>query len=511
MKIEEILFKEFKLPSFRVGQKEIISDLLKQENVLAMLPTGSGKSLCYQLPALMLDGITIVVSPLLSLMEDQVQQLKSQGHKAVVALNSFLTKAERKLVIESLHQFKIIYASPEILQQPLVLSRLKKCNVSIFVVDEAHCISQWGHEFRMDYLKLSDVREKLGNPPCLAITATATPEVQQDIVHHLKLQHCKKHIYSIDRPNISLIVKEQASSTSEKVQELLRLVNSLKGPGIIYAATRKWTEDLVAMIKKSGIKEVAYYHGGMNNEDRLLIQQQFLQDDLQIICCTSAFGMGINKQNIRYIIHFHFPLQLEAYLQEIGRAGRDGKESVALTLMSEDEHMLQNSLLLSEFPDDKQLSRVSEFLQTKTTSDEILSDPVVMAATEVSEVMWRFLRFHLETLGVIVNNKVNKESDLNKVMKQISRHIANRIEQKQGNFLQFLKWLNTKDRCRREMIMERFHEIISVKPINCCNFCGVKLESYIGKHQQMKDLNARVNSWETELKRIFFTKTTEVE
>lgn len=219
MKLEQVLQKHFGYSTFREGQKGIIEDVIKGQDVLAMLPTGAGKSICFQLPAFLFEGATIVVSPLLSLMEDQVQQLKTRGYKRVVALNRFLSLEERKAVLRNIKEYKIIYVSPEILQSQEVAFFLRQCEVSLFVVDEAHCISQWGQEFRTDYLKLPEVRKTLGNPPCLAITATATKDVQADIVKYLNLNNYKHHIYSVDRKNISMMI-EKLASHEEKVDRL---------------------------------------------------------------------------------------------------------------------------------------------------------------------------------------------------------------------------------------------------------------------------------------------------
>lgn len=504
MNVNNILYDKFKLSSFREGQKEIITDVLNNQNVLAMLPTGSGKSLCYQLPAYILSGMTIVVSPLLSLMEDQVQQLKSQGLKEVVALNSFLNPKERERAFEHLHKQKIVYVSPEILQSKSLLRRLKKCEISLFVVDEAHCISQWGHEFRTDYLKLVEVRRELGDPPCLAITATATKEVQRDIVKMLELENYKAHLYSVDRPNIAIVIKKVAPFIDEKIEELVTLINNLKGPGIIYASTRNWTQELVSILISKGIDNIAYYHGGMNSEDRLLIQQQFINNELQLICCTSAFGMGINKPNIRYVIHFHFPLQLESYLQEIGRAGRDGENSIAITLYNEEESALQLSLLTRELPSQSQLKDVIQFLKRRENM-ECFNDYDIMEATGVTEIMWRFIRFHLEELGVLKEHNYYLIKDDHFIETTIMNKVFKRIEYKKKKFVQFQQWLKETSKCRRELVLKEFEERLIKKPVNCCDVCSFVLENYFS----MEMINKKSNlSWQEELDQIFSIEET---
>lgn len=501
MEVMQILYEKFKLTSFRLGQKEIINDLLKNKNVLAMLPTGSGKSLCYQLPAFLLHGVTIVVSPLLSLMEDQVQQLKSQGIKEVVALNSFLSNDEREIVMKDLHKHKIIYVSPEILQSRSIQNHLKNMKISLFVVDEAHCISQWGHEFRTDYLKLNEVRGRLGNPTCLAITATATKEVQQDIIEKLNLTSFESHIFTVDRPNISIVVKDCGHLVSEKINELVYLAKNLQGPGIIYASSRKWTEDLASILRKEGVKDVSFYHGGMNNDDRLLIQQQFINDELRLICCTSAFGMGINKPNIRYVIHFHAPLQLESYLQEIGRAGRDKRESIAVTLFSESDLPLHMNLLTMEFPNEEQIDAIFASLESNHRFRRI-NENELLTQTGTSEIMWRFIRFHLEEHGVMIDYKYKRHSiTIEDLKTSLKDKIKDRITYKQNKFKEFQQWLSNHTGCRRETILAQFNETLIYKPQKCCDVCGIDLHDYFTNESTIKSLEFQ--SWQEELKKIF--------
>ncbi len=501
MDLEKALYEIFQLESFREGQEEIVRDLVNGQNVLAMLPTGAGKSLCYQLPAFLLSGVALVISPLLSLMEDQVQQLKSKGFKNVVALNSFLNRDERELAFRQLHKQKIIYVSPEILQSKFLMSKLKKMDISLFVVDEAHCISQWGHEFRTDYLKLGEAREELGNPPCLAITATATKEVQEDIVEKLALTNYQSHIYSIDRPNIAMVVSNVSSHLPDKLEELIRLVQTLRGPGIIYVSTRKWAEDITMILLNKGIKRVAPYHGGMNNEDRLLIQQQFVHDELQLICCTSAFGMGVNKPNIRFVIHFHYPLQLESYLQEIGRAGRDGGDSIAITLYSEEESAIQLSLISREFPSEARIFQVLQYLRD-TIGEGRIDEERLINQVGITEVMWRFIRYHLEEQGIIENTTCTPSFlDPYDIARKIYEKGINRIKYKHNKFTSFKNWLNDENQCRRKRVMEQFGEVLVNNYENCCDVCGVNYENYLGGDHSFP-IYQRL-SWQDELRKLF--------
>src|SRR5699024_6085470 len=297
-RLEKVLAEKFGYDFFRPGQKEIITDILQKKRVFATLPTGSGKSLCYQLPAFFLEGTILVVTPLLSLMEDQVKQLKKMGIKQVVAINGFNTASERSFILNHIQRYKFIYLSPEMLQNKMIQQKLKQLSIALFVIDEAHCISQWGHEFRPDYLKLNEIVEQLSRPTTLALTATATPDVQADIINHFQAIQLTKHIYPIDRDNIALMV-QRVNNKSEKDQFLLKLFNQYPVPTIIYFSSKKESERLALRLSQSFTElNIAYYHSDLEASERLLIQEQFMENQIDIICATSAFGMGVNKENI---------------------------------------------------------------------------------------------------------------------------------------------------------------------------------------------------------------------
>src|SRR5690625_2850765 len=354
--LNNYLLKYFNYSAFQKGQREIIEDILAGNDVLGVLQTGSGKSLCYQLPAKILPGITIVVSPLISLMIDQVRQVKAFYFKEVVALHSFLDWKEKRGILNNLHLYKLVYVSPELLQNKDILQRFRQLKVSLFVIDEAHCISQWGYDFRTDYLRLTKVIQTLNNPTILALTGTATPEVQNDIMSNLDRIDMKCHIYPMVRQNISLITHHINGGEAQKFEMLTNLVSTYHQPTIIYFSSRKMTEQTaIKLSHKLPYKNIAFYHGGMESTDRLKIQQQFMNEQLDIICCTSAFGMGINKKNIRFVIHYHMPTQIESYIQEIGRAGRDGKESVSILLYRNGDEQLPYQIIENELPTEQEI------------------------------------------------------------------------------------------------------------------------------------------------------------
>lgn len=478
MNLEALLQEKFKYDSFRTGQKEIIIDLLAGHNVVAMLPTGGGKSITYQLPAYALDGAVVIVSPLLSLMEDQVNQLRMIGEKRVIAFNSFRTFEEKRAAMHRIHRYKFIFASPEMLQATQFVRTLQRIQVALFVVDEAHCISQWGHDFRPDYQRLYRVVKNLGNPPVLALTATATATMLEDIVSSLRLTDVKMHLFSIDRPNLALCVNK-VESIEEKKKVLLDYVKKLQGPGIIYCSSRYWSEAIAHYLRQEGIAGVSHYHGGMEQEDRMLIQQQFIHDQLRIISCTSAFGMGINKPNIRYVIHFQYSSNTESYLQEIGRAGRDGQKSVAIILLSPMDHEGPMHRIADELPSNE---RIASFIMRIEQGQESLisvdhAEEVARNTIGFTEQHWRFVYFQLEKLGVITEEGLDKNKLGANVKEVIVTAATSLLKTKIDKLQDMQRWLEIEG-CRREGLLQLFNYTLEEKPDPCCDRCGIDIANY---------------------------------
>lgn len=331
MELLSALKKHFGYDQFRRLQKEIIEDALAGQDVFVLMPTGGGKSLCFQLPALMRDGLTIVVSPLIALMKDQVDALRTSGIAATY-LNSTLDRQEAKTRWRGLHrgEYQMLYVAPERLMLDTFLERALNWNIAQFAIDEAHCISEWGHDFRPEYRELKKLRKHLPNVPMMALTATATERVRADIIKELKLRDPRTYVASFNRPNLTYRVVGKTAP----YEQLLAFIRSRPNDsGIVYCASRKSTESLARNLNEDGITAKPY-HAGLTNAERTKHQDAFLRDDVRVITATIAFGMGINKPNVRFVVHYDLPKNIESYYQETGRAGRDGLPSECVLLFS---------------------------------------------------------------------------------------------------------------------------------------------------------------------------------
>lgn len=371
---EKILKSVFGYEKFRPLQKEIIDNVLNKKDTLAIMPTGGGKSLCYQIPAMIFEGITIVVSPLISLMQDQVDSLRENGVPAVY-LNSSVNWDNYLEIVRDLKSgnIKIVYVSPEGLNTSRMQNLFHDCSVPIkcITIDEAHCVSEWGHDFRPDYLEIASFRKQFPNAVCLALTATATHQVQSDIIQNLHMKNPEVKTASFNRENIFLEVKPKKNALNQ-VLECLK--EHQKECGIIYCFSRKQVDSLFDSLKGLGYS-VSKYHAGLSDFDRKKNQDEFLKDEIQIMIATVAFGMGINKSNVRFVINYDMPKSLEEYYQEIGRAGRDGLASHALLLYStQDIHKIRYFFEESSDPQksEKLLQGIINYASAKTCRRKVL-------------------------------------------------------------------------------------------------------------------------------------------
>ena len=351
--LKALLKQYFGFETFRPLQQEIMQDALAGRDVVALLPTGGGKSLCFQLPALALPGLTVVVSPLIALMKDQVDALTASGIPATF-LNSSLTNDDARARTAGLDQgkFKLLYVAPERLVMTGFLERLQRWDTKLIATDEAHCISEWGHDFRPEYRQLALVRERFPEVPVMALTATATERVRVDIVKQLRLREPRQYVASFNRPNLTYRV----TAKSGAYDQLLELIRGRKNEsGIVYCQSRKSAESIASRLCDDGIR-AAPYHAGLDASDRSKQQESFLRDEVRVICATIAFGMGINKPNVRFVIHYDLPKNVESYYQEAGRAGRDGLPSECLLFFSAGDRMKQLRFI-DEITDQKERER----------------------------------------------------------------------------------------------------------------------------------------------------------
>ena len=377
--IHECLLKYFGYSAFRPGQYEVIESLLMGISTMAVMPTGGGKSICYQIPALLLPGVTIVVSPLISLMKDQVDKLVQRKIPAAL-INSTLSLKQGEDVLEACRRgrIKLLYIAPERFHSTLFKEAFQNIPVSLFAVDEAHCISQWGHDFRPSYLRMNHAVHMLGNPVVGAFTATATPEVREDIVKQLELKNPRVVIRGFDRPNIrylTLSLKEK-----EKEKEVVDMLRKFKVPTIIYCSTKKSTDLICAHLQHHGVR-CESYHAGLDPRQREQVQEWFITGKLPVIVATNAFGMGIDKPDIRLIIHYNLPGSLEAFYQESGRAGRDGQISYSMLMGNTRDVKIQDYLVNCSFPTEKIIRAVCAYLFERS------ENPVLLTYSEITEAI----------------------------------------------------------------------------------------------------------------------------
>jgi ATP-dependent DNA helicase RecQ len=383
----------FGLDAFRPGQADVIQAVLHGRNAVVVMPTGAGKSLCYQLPAVLLKGVTVVVSPLISLMKDQVEQLDERGIPAtfINSTQSDLERAERLRKLKA-GQYKLVYVAPERFRSASFVEALLDIGVDLFAVDEAHCISQWGHDFRPDYAMLGQVRKRLRPPRTVALTATATPEVQQDIVKSLLLKDPQVFVAGFDRKNFFLEVVPVAGD-EDRLEAAARALSG-GGSGIVYCSTRKFAEAMERGLRQKGLKPVLY-HAGMDDEARRKAQDAFMGSPDAIAVATNAFGMGIDKPDIRCVVHAQIPRAVEAYYQEIGRAGRDGQSAQAVLLFNHADVYTQERMIQGNHPSESVLADVWNALVSAEVFDRgvsALAGQVGASEFEVSAALRIFER-----------------------------------------------------------------------------------------------------------------------
>ncbi len=480
--LKSLLKQYYGFDSFRPGQEEIINDILAKKNVIGVMPTGGGKSLCFQLPALMMDGVAIIISPLIALMKDQVDSLKNKNIPASF-INSSITPAQiqERLDMVKNGKCKILYIAPERFYSREFTEQLRNIKVSLFAIDEAHCISEWGHDFRPSYMRLRYAIEMLGNPPVLALTATATPEVRVDIQKQLAIPDASCYITGFDRPNLRYFALR--CNDMEKQENILNYTQKNEGPGIIYMGTRKKVEDMVNFLESYGV--AAYgYHAGMETQDRTQIQDDFMNERKKIIVATNAFGLGIDKPNVRFVIHYDLPGTLESYYQESGRAGRDGKPSDCILFYSPQDRFLREFFLSGENPSRQIIKEVYSILKAQ------IDDPILFTYKDITSQLSESI----------------PEMAISSILKTFEKHnLIERPQERSINaYLQFLK----PTREIKEIISARaktqtalidylistfsgeLEQGININVEEIINSVGVKRDTMARTMKKLQDLNA---------------------
>jgi ATP-dependent DNA helicase RecQ len=473
MNIDIALEKVFRLTAFRVGQREVIEAAVAGQDVLGVMPTGAGKSLTYQLPAVLGTGLTVVVSPLIALMRDQVASLEKLGVKAV-ALHSGLSEDEQVQALQKASSVKMLYLAPERLRSKMVLEHLAKISIARLVVDEAHCVSQWGHDFRPDYQLLFEARVALGNPPVTAVTATATREVQRDIALSLQLQDPYTIVTGFDRPNLAYRVWEVLGEAS-KLEALRDLITRMPKPGLVYAGTRREAEDLTLELRGMGVK-ASCYHAALETSTRNAVQDAFKHGKLEVVIATNAFGMGVDKKDVRFVIHYRIPGTLEAYYQEAGRAGRDGKPSQCWLLFDAKDRDLQAHFIETSTPTQHELKRLWAYFHAARDEQNQISIRVMDLERNLNipSNKIRVAYNHLETVGALERLAAQAgfsrariaETPPNfkvKALEDLKKHKTLMLEQILG--------FAAGKTCRAVSILEYFGETSSLKACGQCDIC----------------------------------------
>ncbi len=495
-----IVREKFGFKDFRPGQEAAIKAVLDGHDTLAILPTGLGKSMIYQVAAQLLTGPAVIVSPLIALQRDQVEAIEEMDVGEAALLNSAMRATERQEVFHDLKEgtLNYLFLAPEQFSNEELLASIKAAHPALFVVDEAHCISEWGHDFRPEYLHLNTVIDALGRPPILALTATAAPLIREEIMERLGMHDPHVVVQGFDRPNIWLGV-ETFYSESDKKRALLERVVETEKPGIVYAATRKHAEEIAEALVERGVK-ATFYHAGMKTSERELAQSRFKNDEIEVIVATIAFGMGIDKPNVRFVFHYDISDLLDSYYQEIGRAGRDGEDTKAILFYRSEDLHIHRFFAGSGRIDLDQVEQVARVIQQSDGQSMVLhelQEKTGFSHTKLAETITRLEEIgFIETLptGEIVLEK-EQTFDLEAVAQEALEAHKSRREFDHSRIEMMRGYAEVAD-CRREYLLNYFGEDID-DPCGFCDNCDAGITVEEDEENMPFPINSRVihNSW----------------
>ncbi|QFR38949.1 RecQ family ATP-dependent DNA helicase [Candidatus Gracilibacteria bacterium 28_42_T64] len=517
-KLESILQGTFGLKSFREGQREVIESVVNGNDTLVFMPTGGGKSLTYQLPGMVREGVTLVISPLISLMKDQVDKLNELGVRAEL-INSTISFSEQQDILNELSKgntnIKFLYIAPERLNSRDFQRIVGQIKISLIAIDEVHCLSQWGHDFRPSYMKIKGFIERLRgeekNIPVVGLTATATEKVRVDIVTRLGLTKYREFTKGFDRKNIILIVRE-LSKKDEKFQKLYEIIKNTAGSGIVYCSSRKVTKEVYEFLQENDIS-VGMYTGAMNHDDRETMQQQFMDDGLKVIVATNAFGMGIDKKDIRFVVHYNLPGSIENYYQEVGRGGRDGKKSYGVVLASYGDTKIQEFFIENSNPEKQEILDFYDYLYKNNkigegSGEQILKTYYVMASEsgvgndmKVGSILKLLEKYGIVRKGFEGESEDNFRGRGITLMQEKRKHSGLLIDWKHQELLrdeayfklEQIKKLLFYPSCRKKFILQYFgdKEDLKTLPDNCgvCDYCLDKSKYQSGDIENLVQLS----------------------